>query len=145
LPAASRPSSRSSCQTLGAMKYLLARVTAVALAAALCGCDLDVPAISSASYVVYAGGSPGRQTGLTAAQVEALSDWLSKHRSGWSRSVVTYVPRTLISIRHGDGETSTLDLWPTALHVYGTFGQYQRSLSEVEAHELHGILRRNGT
>jgi hypothetical protein len=122
------------------MKSILAHAAAIILAAGLLGCDLDVPPISSAKCTTYVAGSPGPQKELTSTQLHALNTWLSEHRSEWSRTAVTHAPRTLVWIRHKDGEASSLNLWPSLLIASGPLGQYQRALTEDEARTLTRIL-----
>lgn len=100
--------------------------------AALAGCDLDVPAMESASYEIYEKGSSSAPVELPPAQVQQLSAWLSTHRSGWSRTLVTHAPRVLLSARHADGETSGLNIWPSQVVASGRFGQYLRNLTPSE-------------
>jgi hypothetical protein len=110
------------------------------LTVALCGCRLDVPPIASGTYTTYVAGSPGPRRELTSDQRQALTTWLGEHRSEWSRTVVTHVPGTLVSIQHIEGSESTLNLWPRSLMAYGQFGQLQRSLTEEEGRRLAEIL-----
>jgi hypothetical protein len=121
-------------------KLISACAAAIALAVGLQGCNLDVPPISAATYAAYAAGSPGPHKELTSAQLRALGKWLAEHRSEWSRTATTHVPRMVVSIQHEGGETSSLNIWPRLLIASGSFGQYQRSLSEAEARTLAEIL-----
>jgi hypothetical protein len=124
-------------------KLISAYATAIALAAGLLGCNLDAPPISAATCTTYVSGTPGPRRPLTITQRQALSKWLTEHRTEWSRTVATHVPRTVIEMEH-EGGTTSLNLWSRLLIASGPFGQYQRTLSEDEARTLAGIVDPDG-
>jgi hypothetical protein len=122
------------------MKSLLAQVVAILLATSLSGCDLDVPSAASATCTTFAAGSPGPTTELTSTQLHALNTWLGGHRAGWSGTFATNVPRTLLLIRDGDGQASSLNFSPGQLVASGRYGQYRHALSKDETRALTEIL-----
>ena len=126
------------------MNSFRAAVGSVLVCAVLSGCNLDFQAIQSASYATYEKGSPSKPTALSPAQVQQLSTWLASHRSGWSRSIVAYSPKILVQATHANGDVSGIDVWPSQVSAYGTFGQYERTLTESEYSAIISLLRPNG-
>ncbi len=117
------------------------RVIAVAvLAIALCACTLDVPPFSAASLSIHSTGESGASSDLTSKQSQKLHEWLNVHRSGWSQTPASYVPRVVVAVKHNDGKVSSLDVLPSLLVANGPFGQYSRPLADDEERELLAIL-----
>lgn len=126
------------------MKFFRAVGSYVLLCAALAACNVEIPALQSATYIEYVKGSPSTPVVLSAAQVQRLSTWLASHRSGWSRSIVSYVPKVLIQMRHVDGTVSSLSVFSRKAIADGSFGSYERELTESEGLEIIGLLGLNG-
>ena len=110
---------------------------------AFSGCNLDVPSVESASYAAYESGVPDRPTPLSSAQIHQFSAWLSSHRWGWSQSVVSHAPTLLVQLKHANGDSSTVNIRPAKLIVYGSFGQYEKSLTEAEYVNIIRLIRPN--
>jgi len=123
------------------MKTLISLLVAVLLSVVVAGCNLDVPSIASATCTRYVNGSPGKPTLLSPGQIRELSEWFASHRSGWSQSVVTYVPVVELRVAHDNGTTSVVNVRPRKIVIYGSFGQSERELSEAEASTLHRVLQ----
>jgi hypothetical protein len=123
------------------MKTPISLLVAVLLSVAIAGCNLDVPSIASVTCTRYVGGSPGKLTPLSSSQIRHLTEWFASHRSGWSQSVVTYVPVVELRIEHGNGTASVVNVGPLKIVIYGSFGQSERTLSEAEANTLLRVLQ----
>ena len=123
------------------MKHIKLRLLAMLLAGVLGGCDIDIPPASSVSYVTYTDGKPGNRVVLDPAQVDALTEWLSRYRSGWSLDFAAHPPATYIMVAHNTGEVSMLNLWRDRLIIHGALGSYERPLTPDELGELGRILQ----
>lgn len=116
------------------MRASLTRTIALGafLALFLTGCKFTLPQVSSATLEQYGMGHPLQAKELTPNQVRALSAWFSQHSSGWSSSVVSYVPTLLIRAKHTDGDTSVINIMSNMVVVYNRSGQYQQQLTPSE-------------
>jgi len=77
---------------------------------------------------------------LTLEQCHAVSTWLDLHRPGWSSSPVTFAPAVLVSLRHEDSTTTTLDVFPTFVVVAHEGSQFTRNVSAKDTTELKRLL-----
>jgi len=66
--------------------------------------------------------------------------WLSNHRSGWSRSIVTYAPKILITMTSENGKISVIEVWPNRISIYARFGNYGKKLTNQDYSEIISIL-----
>ena len=110
------------------------------LALSLAGCKFSLPQVSSATVEQYQTGRPLQAKELSPKQVRALTDWFSQHDSGWSSSVVSYVPTLLIRAKHTDGDTSVINIMSGMVVVYNRSGQYQQQFSQSELSAIHSIV-----
>ena len=62
-----------------------------ALVALLAGCNYDLPAVDSGSFELHYDGGIEKEE-LAQSQVEALSDWLRAHRTGWNYKMQSRPP-----------------------------------------------------
>lgn len=110
------------------------------LALFLAGCKFILPQVSSATLEQYSTGRPLQARELTPNQVRALTDWFSQHGSGWSSSVVSYVPTLLVRATHTDGDTSVINIMSNMVVVYNRSGQYQQQFTPSELAEIRRIV-----
>ncbi len=124
------------------MRASFARTIAlsVLLLLSLAGCKLALSQVSSATLEQYGAGRLLQARELTPSQVHALSDWFSRHETGWSSSFVSYVPALVVRARHADGDTSVVDIDSTMLIVYNRSGQYQQHFTPDELAEVLRIV-----
>lgn len=124
------------------MRASLTRTIALGafLALFLAGCKFTLPQVSSATLEQYGTGYPLQEKVLTPNQVRTLSAWFSQHGSGWSSSVVSYVPTLLIRAKHTDGDTSVINIMSNMVVVYNRSGQYQQQFTPSELAEMRRIV-----
>lgn len=120
------------------IRLLLATVFCIALA----GCYQTIAPVKSACLTRWQKGKIQiAEQALTEEQIAQLTTWLQDHPWGWHPTIATYAPETVIWITHSDDTQSPIRIMRTVIVV----SQSQRSLSEVESHELHSMLgARNG-
>lgn len=106
----------------------------------LTGCELTLQQVSSATLEHYEKGLALQAKELSQNQVRALSDWFSQHGSGWSLSVVSYVPALLVRAKHTDGETSTINIMTNLVVVNNRGRQYQQLFTPSELAEMRRIV-----
>lgn len=100
----------------------------------------EIVPVKSASVIRHSTEAPGLLLAMSSTQVAALNDWLSSHRSGWSASYVSHVPRIQVQLSHTNGESSSLQLVAGKLIVYGGSGQQERALTAEEFNALFRLL-----
>lgn len=124
------------------MRASLTRTIALGafLALFLTGCKFTLPQVSSASLEQYGTGLSLQVKELTPNQVRALSAWFTQHDSGWSSSVVSYVPNLLIRAKHTDGDASVINIMSDRVVVYNRSGQYQQQFTPGELAEMRRIV-----
>jgi len=110
------------------------------LALFLAGCKFTLPQVSSATLEQYNTGRALEVRELTPNQVRALTDWFSLHGSGWSSSVVSYVPTLLVRAKHTYGDTSVINIMSNMVVVYNRSGQYQQQFTPTELAEIRRIV-----
>lgn len=119
--------------------YLVALFsTAVSL---LAGCDFDLANIASAKAEWHENGESTKPVELDTEAIELLVNWFRQRRSGWSTSIVSYVPAVLIRVEHIDGSRSVVNVLGNLLVVYGPNGQTARPISAVERQQLLALLQ----
>ncbi|MFZ2268081.1 MAG: hypothetical protein WAV95_10955 [Azonexus sp.] len=119
------------------MKNFSLLISVATLCLLLAGCYETFSPIKSANVTHWPGGKPQAATQqLEPEQVEKLSAWLQSHRWGWYPVIATYLPATLLSVKHSDGTATFVNL----MHKILIVGQNQRNLSESESQELHSII-----
>jgi hypothetical protein len=116
-------------------------VFATLISALIVGCNLDVPAITNAKYSLPQKNGAEESIQLSNMQIQQISTWLSAHRSGWSRSFVTYVPKHYISGNLVGGKYASLNIWTSQIVVVIDSEQYVRSLSPAESASIMAILQ----
>lgn len=128
--------------TLATMSVSLIRAVVLAtfLALLLAGCKFTLSQVSAATVEQYQPGRPLQAKELTPNQVRALSAWFSQHDSGWSSSVVSYVPMLVVRAKHADGDTSVINIMSYTVVVYNRSGQYQQQFSQNELAAIQHIL-----
>ena len=114
--------------------------TVIALSAAISGCTLDVPQSTEAQVVINAGKSDEQRSMLSSGQRNRLSDWLSKHQTGWSKSYVTYAPATELRLKHADGSVSVINITSSKVIAYGNFGQYEQAFPQETMSQLWSAI-----
>ncbi len=113
------------------------RIAAIAaLCLSLAACFASFPPMASAVMTHRNGQPQGTAQPLSPEHIARLSAWLQEHRWGWHPVTATYGPGILISVTHGDGTFSRVNLMRNVLIV----GQHQRSLTAQESRELHSML-----
>lgn len=122
------------------MKPLLARLIAATALLLLTACNFTIPPISSALVEHHSSGNPISKIELNQSQANALSVWFSQHSSGWSSSVVSYVPALVVRIKHSNGEISVVNILGNSVVVYNNSGQFAQQFSESDLSALRGIL-----
>lgn len=124
------------------MRASLTRTIALAafLAFFLAGCEFTLPQVSSVTIEQYGTGRPLHTRELSPNQVRALTDWFSLHDTGWSSSVVSYVPTLQIRAKHPDGDTSVINIMSNMVVVYNRSGQYQQQFTPSELAEIRRIV-----
>ena len=73
---------------------------------------------------------------LSQAQLSALTEWFSTHRSGWKKSYVDAAPVKLVYLSRGGVEPSYFNLNGKILYA----ASYSRLLTLEEQHALEKIL-----
>ena len=122
------------------MRRLLVTLISICLVAGLAGCKLVLPQPVSATVEQYKSGSNAQPVELSSIQLVSLSGWFSQRASGWERSVVTYVPRTVIRIKHSNGDTSTLNVLGNSVIANNQEGQYVQQFSPEDIRALYAVL-----
>jgi hypothetical protein len=119
------------------------RIRPLAFAAAafvLVSCRIDVPEIQAGRGELYENGRPVKTWQLNQQQLRALSQWLSSHQSGWTPSVVDFVPVLQITLQHKDGASSGMNIRTQNVIVYGTPGQFVQGFSTQELSGLRALV-----
>lgn len=106
----------------------------------LAACKFMLPLPVSATLSQYKSGSYSQPVELSSKQLGALSEWFSQHKSGWKPSLVTYVPCTIIRIRHNNSDTTVVNIRGNHLVVYNQEGQYTQQFSQEDIDALFSIL-----
>jgi hypothetical protein len=106
----------------------------------LAGCKLTLPQVTSATVERYQSGEPLQQIPLSSNQLSALSGWFSQHDSGWSSSVVSYVPTLIVRAKHNDGDVSVINVLSRMVVIYNRSGQYEKQISQTDLATLRSIL-----
>jgi hypothetical protein len=123
------------------MQLFLKLVFATLISALIVGCNLDVPAITTAKYSLAQKNGAEESIQLSNMQTQQISTWLSAHRSGWSRSFVTYVPKHYISGNLVGGKYASFNIWTSQIVAVIDSEQYMRSLSPAESASIMSILQ----
>jgi len=120
------------------------RLALIVTAAALVACSVDLSVGSSpirgGEVSRFDHGALIQRLPLTPEQCHAVSTWLDLHRPGWSSSPVTFAPAVLVSLRHEDSTTTTLDVFPTFVVVAHEGSQFTRNVSAKDTTELKRLL-----
>lgn len=115
---------------------------ALFFALVLSACQFDLSPIVSASVDRSEKGQPANSTELSSVQVRDLAAWFSQRKDGWSTSVVSYVPVSVIRVRHSDGDTTVVNVLSNAVVVYNRKGQFMRELRADDLPSLRAIMER---
>ncbi|MFZ4550885.1 MAG: hypothetical protein ACOYNB_03585 [Aquabacterium sp.] len=102
------------------------RALLLALASMLSACTLDVPQASEAIVALNAGTLNERTKNLTDDQMRGLKAWFDDRRSGWLPSYVTYAPAMEVRVKGFNGNNTIINIMPSKVVVYGSFGQYEQ-------------------
>jgi hypothetical protein len=124
-------------------KTIFNRVIAICILLTLAACKFTLPPVTSATVERYQSGSRLQSAELNSEQIKTLSAWFAQHNSGWTQSVVSYVPKLEVRAMHSNGDTSIINLISTIVVVYNKSGQYQQSFLQSEVAELRAILERS--
>lgn len=106
----------------------------------LAGCKFTLPEVASATVERYQSGSTLQSRSLNSSQIHALSRWFSKHETGWSSSVVSYVPTIEVRVKHSNGDVSVVNILSGIVVVYNSSGQYEQRFSQTDLAEILSIL-----
>ena len=112
-------------------RKLLIILTAVLL----CGCEFNLPPAISADIEIFRIDKTTRVE-LSASQFQLLIAWFSSHRSGWSSSQVSYVPVSLVRVRHVNGDVSVVNVMKSMVVVYNRSGQFTQNFSGEDINAL---------
>ncbi len=110
------------------------------LAFGFAGCKFVLPTPISATVEQYKSGANTKPVALSPTQLVSLTGWFSRRASGWEVSVVTYVPRTVIRIKHFNGDISTLNVLGNSVIANNQERQYVQQFSVEEIRELYAVL-----
>lgn len=76
------------------------------------------------------------QWNLSPSQVRDLSQWFSRHRSGWRLTFVDVGPRVFVYLKLGDRNVGAVNIYPEELFFEGSC----RPISKAERNELSQII-----
>lgn len=122
------------------MKLIRRIALVLILAAGLVGCKLDLPSLTSGSVQRFEKGTPVLSRQLSEKQLLALSAWFQQRRSGWSRSYVTFVPKTEVHVMHSDGKQSSINIWPQQVIVVTEEHQLVQDFGATDMQTLFSIM-----
>jgi hypothetical protein len=122
------------------MKSPLPQLIAATALLLLAACNFTLPPISSAVMEHHSSGSPIYKVELNQSQANALSGWFSQHSSGWSSSVVSYVPALVVRVKHSNGDISAVNIFGNYVVVYNSSGQFTQQFAESDLSGLRRIL-----
>jgi predicted small lipoprotein YifL len=108
----------------------------------LAACKLDFPPAKYASAQRFEKGYVVQTWQLNDDQLQRLSSWIGEHKSGWSKSYVTYFPGThIIQITNAEGKASYINIW-TSTTVVANYGesQFVQSFDTAEVQRLLSIV-----
>ena len=114
------------------MKSFLARLIVSSILLLLAACNFSLPPVSSAVVEQSSSGKQIPKVELTQSQINAFSGWFAQHSSGWSSSVVSYVPTLVVRAKHSNGEASVVNVLGNSVVVYNNAGQFIQQFSEPE-------------
>lgn len=93
------------------------------------GCQLELAPFATATVSRFVSGQPTKTANLSPEQVSSLASWFAEHPSGWSHSVVGYVPALEVRLKHAGGETSVVNVMPSKVVIYNRSGQLEQNFS----------------
>jgi hypothetical protein len=134
------PSISFSTASLAIMKVILARTFAICIFIVLSGCTFTLPPVTTASVERHQNGQPLQAFELKATQIQTLSGWFTQHTSGWSSSVVSYVPALVVRAKHANGEVSVINVLSKSVVIYNSTVQYEQQFKETDLTALRSIL-----
>lgn len=106
----------------------------------LVACNFALPPLSSAVVERHSSGKQVASVELNQAQLTALSAWFAQRSSGWSSSVVSYVPALVVRAKHSNGEVSVVNVLGATVIVYNSSGQFTQQFAEPDLAALNNIL-----
>lgn len=112
-------------------------VIATMLCIMLNGCYVKMPPMKSASLAYLKTDKlVAIPQDIKPQQLDRLSQWLQNHRWGWEPVLAPYFVDAILTIRHTDGNISTLKLMKNLVIV----DQHQLGISAEEYKELYSII-----
>jgi hypothetical protein len=115
------------------------------LTAVLAACTLELSPATSATVERYSNGRPVQTSKLTEQQLHLLSAWFAEHKSGWSRSYVTYAPAIYVRVSHVGGKPSSINInSPTAVVVNYEGSQLEQQFEAAAVQNLISIIGASG-
>ena len=111
----------------------------IALLVAGCSGSYELPAVDSGMVEIHSsGGVPDQPqtTKLSSAQIKALSDWFSSHRTGWKRTLEDRAPGIMVYLKHGDANVAYVNVQGHDLYSGGR----RRFLTGEEREDIQAIL-----
>jgi hypothetical protein len=111
---------------------------------ALVSCQLELPPVASATVERHSFDQTTQSINLSSEQVRVLASWFAEHPSGWSRSVVSYVPTLEVRLTHTSGETSVVNIMGTKVIIYNRSGQFEQQFYVSSLTNLLSVVDSGG-
>lgn len=102
----------------------------------LSACDVETPTLASCQAYQYEAGSVTRKWALKPAKVEVVSRWFSRHRTGWSKSYVSFAPKLLLSCKSEDGLEVSINVMANTI----IFNSHEQKFADAEIVELRAAI-----
>ena len=119
------------------------RYTALLLATivlVLAGCRIETPTLRSAKVKQFEKGNELRTWTLTDTQLQAVSDWLARQRSGWYPTPATFAPSLTLAGMDANEQAFTLNVRTEEIVVNGPKGQFMKQFPPEDLDALRRLL-----
>jgi hypothetical protein len=121
-----------STRSLDVMRVPIIPVVAMAVAAVLSGCQIEVPPLVSGDASISEPGRGVRTWKLSEGNLTQLKAWLTAHKDGWSPDFVTPTAQVYVNLTAADESTMQLWLRGNSLLIMGAKRQQLRQSFSAE-------------
>jgi hypothetical protein len=101
----------------------------------LAGCKYNLPAVDSGSVELHSDGHITRGE-LSKFQIDALSEWLRSHKTGWEFKIENRRPELVVHLKRKGSIVAAVDIGQGEVAVM----DFVRSISAEERTKLYTIL-----